>query len=468
MMRIIFCLTSLLCIGPLVSSSLATTRYVRAGASGTGSGADWANAYPTLPTTLVRGDTYYIADGTYGAYTFDDPVSGTSKISIVKATADVHGTDTGWQAAYGDGEAVFSASSGTIWMFNTGYYDINGVVGQGKSPGKYGIRVYSPQSRCTGSDMILFREGSTITNVAWRHIDFDWNNGTASCTTDVVRHFYTQGASSDYITIENSYFHHSSGYVFYIGPYDPNPGGKLENHYTIRNNYFYMNGGGGGDSAHWETMWLMNLDNSVIRDNVIQDTVGSSGQTGWVMLAKSDNVLIAGNLFFCTDPQCIVGGNGVVATWSLDAYQNSSIHIYNNTFVNLKGVFTPRIYFVHNSVSDTDIRVKNNVYYNSKFEWAGVNTQSNETCGGGQSCQGNSSQTGISTSLFVNFASNDFRLASATAVGDTSVSSEFNGDLTDMNGNTRGADGFWDRGAFEFASSQSKVQPPSGLRATVQ
>jgi hypothetical protein len=460
----------LLCVGPLVGNAVAATRYVRAGASGSGTGNDWANAYPSLPSTLVRGDTYYIADGNYGSYTFDDAVSGNAMIYIVKATATDHGTSSGWQASYGDGEAVFSASSGSIWTFNTGYYDINGVVGQGKAPGTYGFRVFSPQSRCSGADMVVFREGAHITNLAWRHIDFDWNNGTAACSSNVVAHFYTRGASSDYITIEDSYFHHSSGFVFYIGPYDPNPGGKLENHYTIRNNYFYMNGGGGSDSAHWETMWLMNFDNSVIANNVIQDTIGSSGQTGWVMLAKSDNVKIHGNLFYCASSECIIGGNGVIATWSLDAYQNNSVHIYNNTFVNLKGVFSPRIYFIHNSASDTDIQVKNNVYYNSKFEWAGVNTQSHESCGGGQSCRGTNQETGISTSKFVNFAGGNYRLASPTAAGDSSIASQFNGDVLDMDGNRRGADGSWDRGAFEFGNggSTSQIQPPSNLRVTVE
>ena len=35
-----------------------------------------------LPTELVRGDTYYLADGEYGKYTFDTPNSGTSTITI--------------------------------------------------------------------------------------------------------------------------------------------------------------------------------------------------------------------------------------------------------------------------------------------------------------------------------------------------------------------------------------------------
>src|SRR5688572_27397587 len=63
--------------------------YVRDGASG--SGADWSDALDDLPASLTRGKTYYIADGSYAAYLFDDADSGTSLITIKKATGSDHG-----------------------------------------------------------------------------------------------------------------------------------------------------------------------------------------------------------------------------------------------------------------------------------------------------------------------------------------------------------------------------------------
>ena len=41
-------------------------RYVREAAAGANDGTDWTNAYTTLPASLTRGDTYYVADGAYG------------------------------------------------------------------------------------------------------------------------------------------------------------------------------------------------------------------------------------------------------------------------------------------------------------------------------------------------------------------------------------------------------------------
>src|SRR6059036_1896844 len=85
----------------------AANHYVRSGATGTGTGADWTNAFTALPATLVRGDTYYIAAGTYSGYTFNTPVSGTTLITVKAATIADHGTSVGWSDAFA-GQALFT------------------------------------------------------------------------------------------------------------------------------------------------------------------------------------------------------------------------------------------------------------------------------------------------------------------------------------------------------------------------
>ena len=128
------CLTYLVLVSLafLVSptTSWAASRYVRSGATGTRSGTDWTNAYTDLPASLVRGDVYYVAAGTYGPHTFNDAISGTSVITIQAATIADHGTGTGWNDAY-QGQATFSKSipSGNVWTFNTDYYTVSGVYG---------------------------------------------------------------------------------------------------------------------------------------------------------------------------------------------------------------------------------------------------------------------------------------------------------------------------------------------------
>jgi hypothetical protein len=107
---------------------LAANHYVRAGASGNGNGSDWTNACPEFTgwcavSSLVRGDTYYVADGNYASGSFNTPASGTSIITIKKATSSDHGTDSGWSSTYGDGPATFSSVS-----FSSSYWDAAGLT----------------------------------------------------------------------------------------------------------------------------------------------------------------------------------------------------------------------------------------------------------------------------------------------------------------------------------------------------
>ena len=118
------CVLALLATIGTAADTFAQTAYVRAGATGTGSGTDWTNAYGTLPDPLVRGTTYYVADGSYAAYTFNDAASGTTAITVVKATAADHGTGTGWLATYGDGASTFAS----LRIVSTGYVDVKGIV----------------------------------------------------------------------------------------------------------------------------------------------------------------------------------------------------------------------------------------------------------------------------------------------------------------------------------------------------
>src|SRR3989344_1494729 len=117
----------------IVTTPSGNTFYIRNGATSS-SCTDWTNACDSLPGTLQRGATYYIADGSYGSYTFDDPVFGTQLITIKKATASDHGTNTGWSSSYGSGQAVFG---GTL-NFNTSYWVFDGQTGGGPGSWKTG------------------------------------------------------------------------------------------------------------------------------------------------------------------------------------------------------------------------------------------------------------------------------------------------------------------------------------------
>ena len=103
--------------------------YVRAAASGAGTGADWTNAYTGFgtgtgqvnPNSLTRGVTYYVAGGSYNTSsrtTFTIADSGTTTVTIQAPTIANHGTATGWSNAY-QAQALFgpidSESDYLIW-----------------------------------------------------------------------------------------------------------------------------------------------------------------------------------------------------------------------------------------------------------------------------------------------------------------------------------------------------------------
>src|SRR5690242_6729684 len=114
----------LMIVGVLPAS--AANHFVRAGATGTGSGADWTNACADFSgscavSSLVRGDTYYVAAGTYASHTWNRAASGTSVITIKRATAADHGTDTGWSSTF-DAQVTWGYNQ----QFTTGFWVFDG------------------------------------------------------------------------------------------------------------------------------------------------------------------------------------------------------------------------------------------------------------------------------------------------------------------------------------------------------
>ena len=60
----------------------AACHAVSASGAGSHTGADWNNSYAGIPGTLTRGDIYYLADGSYGSYSFSQATSGTTTYRV--------------------------------------------------------------------------------------------------------------------------------------------------------------------------------------------------------------------------------------------------------------------------------------------------------------------------------------------------------------------------------------------------
>jgi hypothetical protein len=69
--------------------SFAACHAITPSGSGSKTGADWNNAYAGIPATLTRGVIYYLADGSYPAYTFSTADSGSTTIEIRKSDGSI-------------------------------------------------------------------------------------------------------------------------------------------------------------------------------------------------------------------------------------------------------------------------------------------------------------------------------------------------------------------------------------------
>jgi len=116
------------------SACSTKVRYVRPGGGGAQNGSDWANAFDGLPSSLERDSVYWLGAGNYGRYSFNDGGSGQLGITVRKATAEAHGTEAGWNGAYGNGQAVFGPLD-----FSSSRYTIDGGAPNGiKTVGQMG------------------------------------------------------------------------------------------------------------------------------------------------------------------------------------------------------------------------------------------------------------------------------------------------------------------------------------------
>jgi hypothetical protein len=419
-------------------SAHAADRYVRPGATGNGSGTDWTNAYSKLPASLNRGDTYWIASGNYGTPTFRDPPAGTSVITLKKATAGSHGTNTGWNNSYGDGQATFG-----YMTFHTGYYTIDGTTrneGNWADSASYGIRntgrVHSSSLECPGA--------SCADNLTIRYMDIGGpvGSGLSSASTGglYLGGFGNGSQACANWTLQSSHLHNSIVQVMCAGC----SGLLIENtlfgfawgkeairgsHYatnlTIRNNVFKdscqvdpREGGGStctAEIAIWDSQTAGAFDGNQIYGNVFQKTTNEMN-TGGVI---------------------VVGGNG--SSWVGTSASNTVVA--NNTIVGYKqGV--ARV--IVNGGSNNS--VVNNVW----FDNSAATGCSASNCG---------SNTVFASSPFVGYPGN-LTLAAPTAAG-VVLGAAYSSDARGM---LRGKDGLWDQGAYEFGSTgQAVLAPPTGL-----
>ena len=425
--------------------AVAADRFVRQGASGNGSGSDWTNAYPTLPASLVRGDTYYIADGSYGGYTFDDPVSGTTVITVRKCTTtDAVSTATaGYSSAYCDGQATF----GGIVMV-TSHYAIDGVrrnEGNWSDIAAYGIRASSFQAH-------RINYSGVGSNVTIRYVDIGSADGTiCSTTVKCPTGVYLGGFNDSTPQIKNWVLSRVHIHNVNVGILMNSVDGFTIEFSMLRNTYNKeaIRGQAISKNVTVQHNSFVNTCLGLPGDSTAGACTAQIASWGSSVSGAYDGYKVHGNMFWQTTGTlhtngCIVvGGNGS----SLPGVSANNSSVNNNTISGIVNAYDCRVGMPGGGTGNS---TSNNLWYDIGTSPFG--------CFNSINCANN---VRVTSSPFVNAAAGDFRLAQATAAG-TILSVPFN---SDRSGATRGDDGSWDLGAYEYSGSVMKPKPPTEVGA---
>ena len=392
--------------------------YVRAGASGNGS--DWNSALPAIPSTLVRGNTYFVASGAYGSHSFS-PLAGTSYVYIKKATTGDHGTDTGWQSPYGTGQAVFSSSS---WVFvvHMAYLSIDGATGSITSG--YGIKLTTTGTG-QGSGATIYSYSVAPDYLLLKHLELEAPQPNGNLSNFNLDSHVWPGANGEVISY--CYIHGGLVGVLFTGSNE-----------TIEHSYLQNNGGQG----HSEMIDASNVQNLTIRYNTLENMVAPNGTTYIEPQVNGgaipNGIYIYGNVFKATRTDEQTNNPSVFSSTSGEKVLN--VFIYNNTIYGLHGS-SPTIGMADTGVrgdnANSTVTVRNNLWqdctYNPSFQSVMVQDHNILNTGG------------VS---FVDAPGGDFHLTAPTSAGGP-LPSPFN---LDPDGKVRGSDGNWDIGAHELTN----------------
>ncbi|MFZ5471158.1 MAG: hypothetical protein ACOZIN_17185 [Myxococcota bacterium] len=433
----------------LAASAEAANVYVRQGAAGNGSGSDWTNAFGSLPADLTRGDVYYVADGTYGPYTFDDGNSGSTPITVKKATIADHGTDFGWSNSYGDGQAVFGG-----FTFVTDFWTIDGSTrnenawNDGPS---YGIKVESVFTN-------YFAFGHASDNVTLKYLDIGLDYGDVQLPAyNTLTLIYLGGfvETAENWLVQRCYLHNANVIGQHAGVhsvvYEYNFIGPNWSKTAIRHQ-------GRGSSVTIR----YNVFRNACQGNPNDPTTGSSctAIVGWYGNAGSinedySNSAVYGNMFI--DTRGVVFYNAVVIMGDDRSAQGggpqncSACKTFNNTFIGMGRLEISSQIGLRFAGNIVNSEARNNIFYDIGNRTAFCSAAA---------CSNNPTIT--DGGIFVNPGGENFQLAADGAAGiGNALSSPYN---ADMRGNIRGADGTWDLGAFEFVSGRVRPVAPLNLR----
>jgi hypothetical protein len=322
--------------------------YIRAAATGAGTGANWTDAFTGFgsssgqvdPGAMQRGVTYWIANGEYGPQNFSTPTMGASIITIKGATPSSHGAAADWSATFW-GQAVFGVGpsfiSSDYWTFDgqtrgtdwqSGYtikFDLNGMNYHG---GAVNTRTPTGAASNLRFDYVEVRGSNT---------NYVHNSGNrTSCGGYCDSGFYT-GSPTNNFYVGHSWVHDVGDTQFQSNM--NSSGNSNGTNWIIEYNYISRDHTGEQAPSNHSEAFSSTAQNMTVRYNYFQDIVSSG-----VITDASGGVpdvgpwYIYGNIVFWTDDGPMNGtasglGDGFVSMFGENMHGTS--YIVGNTIANL-------------------------------------------------------------------------------------------------------------------------------------
>jgi hypothetical protein len=442
--------------------------------SGAGSktGADWNNAYAGLPGTLVRGDVYYLADGSYGSMRLSQAVSGTSTIEVRKAQSYDNGSTcassiaAGWNTAtMGSGQAKISGGNPVV-SISANYMILNGngkLTAQGcggalsaatvtsavPTPSDCGIQIYSNGSPA-GSGLLNLGTGN-VNNVTIEYVEMFGAGDNSNEQYEEIGPFSGSGP----LTFTHIYGHNAGCVYFQDGAQ-----GR-----TISESYFWgteVNGASGGCHGQFSFEDGATSNISEFR-NVYRDITGTAIWTFANSSQTHNNLAYFDNVIWSSSFASGASAYGHLSDGLLACINSgtvcTNVKIYGNTIVNEGGSQG-----VNDENANGSYSIMNNLWYA-----AGAGTPTNLGFSG-NATSGNSNNSFLMTGWcpsgtgnhcaasasnpFTNWAGNKFTLTSDNANwnGWVSVSAPYNMDAAGDAYTT-------DRGAYQYVVTNAPATP---------
>ncbi len=445
---LLFLLAGALCFTTTLSH--AADHYISVGALGRGDGTDWSNAWSSFSSVVwARGDTYYVGGGTYiGNLTINRAASGSTWIHVKKATVSSHGTDDGWNDAYG----AQSVINGRINIYSP-YIVVDGLTGSENSGHGFKVIVQDCYTFPAVGIYVAANTGNVhVSHIEVQHCGEDilyandgfYNNNTAPTSGIHVRYLYIHDLSRNGITLSQ------------------NVGDTLVEHNRIERLH------PGDPNIHGQAIQLSGppMRGITVRYNQFVDIAGTAALA---LLGSNSgmysDIFFYGNVLWSTDN--IRYSYSPAAVFGREGTSQSNVLSYNNTFYNVKN---PNYWMMGDVITNPENR--NNIYVNCDFQFPNGNANSTNNFyfgnTGGNVPAAEKGQINGTRAPFVD-APRDFSLLPTVEAIDRGMELDL-AYAVDIAGTSRPQGAAWDIGAYEFViiappPKSSSINPPKGLRS---